>query len=214
MNRIDILDVLPRVFAQRTDIASDVWLQSVALERGSFYLVEAASGTGKTSLCSYLIGYRHDYEGRILFDGTDIRSLGTADWVALRQRSLSSLFQELRLFPELTALENVELKNRLVGHRERTQIMEWFDALGIADKAQSPVGRMSYGQQQRVALVRALVQPFDFLLADEPISHLDDANAAVMAEIIRIEARRQGAGVVVTSIGKHLPLEYDRVLRL
>ena len=214
MNRIDIDHTLPRVFAQRADIQSDVWQQSVTLQRGEFYLLEAASGTGKTSLCSYLIGYRHDYEGRILFDGKDISQLRTADWVALRQHSLSSLFQELRLSPELTAMENVELKNRLLGHKKRAQLLEWFDALGIADKADTPVGRMSFGQQQRVALIRALAQPFDFLLADEPISHLDDANAAIMAEIIRNEAQQQGAGVVVTSIGKHLSLPYDKVFRL
>ena len=73
---------------------------------------------------------------------------------------------------------------------------------------------MSFGQQQRVALIRALVQPFDFLLVDEPISHLDDKNAAVMAEMMMKEAREQGAGVLVTSIGKHMDLPYERVVKL
>ena len=73
---------------------------------------------------------------------------------------------------------------------------------------------MSFGQQQRVAAVRALVQPFDFLLADEPVSHLDDANAAVLADIMAEEAARRGAGLIVTSVGRQLPLKYDRVLHL
>lgn len=73
---------------------------------------------------------------------------------------------------------------------------------------------MSYGQQQRVALIRALVQPFDFILLDEPISHLDDANARVMGEIVMEEGRRQGAGIIMTSIGKHIDLDYDKILRL
>ena len=76
------------------------------------------------------------------------------------------------------------------------------------------IGRMSFGQQQRVALIRALVQPFDFLLVDEPISHLDDKNAVVMAEMMMKEAREQGAGVLVTSIGKHMDLPYERVVKL
>jgi len=73
---------------------------------------------------------------------------------------------------------------------------------------------MSFGQQQRVALIRALVQPFDFLLADEPISHLDDANAHVMGEILMEEVRAQGAGLIITSIGKHMDLAYDHIIQL
>ena len=86
--------------------------------------------------------------------------------------------------------------------------------LGIADKMDSKIGRMSFGQQQRVALIRSLVQPFDFLLADEPISHLDDNNSRIMGQILMEEARKQGAGVIVTSIGKHIDLDYERTLRL
>ena len=63
-------------------------------------------------------------------------------------------------------------------------------------------------------MLRALVQPFDFILADEPISHLDDTNSAVMADIMLAEAKAQGAGVIVTSIGKHMKLEYDKTLKL
>lgn len=86
--------------------------------------------------------------------------------------------------------------------------------MGIADKLSTKVGRMSFGQQQRVAMVRSLVQPFDFLLADEPISHLDDANAETMGEVMMEEARSQGAGVIVTSIGKRILLDYDDVVAL
>ncbi|MBR4129920.1 MAG: ABC transporter ATP-binding protein, partial [Bacteroidaceae bacterium] len=69
-------------------------------------------------------------------------------------------------------------------------------------------------QQQRVAMIRALVQPFDFLLADEPISHLDDENSKAMAEIMTEEAKRQGAGIIITSIGKHMDLPYDKTFSL
>ena len=73
---------------------------------------------------------------------------------------------------------------------------------------------MSFGQQQRVALMRALVQPYDFIVLDEPISHLDDDNARVMGQIVMEEARKQGAGVVMTSIGKHIDLDYEKIYRL
>lgn len=214
MKEILFDNVLPHVFSGRDDIVSEVWRHSVRFERGHLYLVEAESGKGKSTFCSYAIGYRHDYTGRILFDGNDISGLKTADWVDIRQRHLSHLFQELRLFPELTALENVEIKNQLTGFKTRRQIEEWFEMLGIADKLDAKIGRMSFGQQQRVAMIRALCQPFDFILADEPISHLDDNNSRIMGQIMMAEAKAQGAGVVVTSIGKHIDLDYEATYRL
>lgn len=214
MNIIELKHTLPEVFASRSDIQSEVWYREVTFEKGGLYLIEAASGTGKSSLCSYIIGYRPDYQGIINFDQTNIRSLGVTDWTRLRQRHLSHLFQELRLFPELTAMENVQIKNSLTGFKSRKQLVRWFEQLGIADKMDTKAAFLSFGQQQRVALVRALAQPFDFILADEPISHLDEANSQIVSDILMEEAQRQGAGVIVTSIGKHFPLNYDQTFRL
>lgn len=214
MDKIHLQNVLPEVFTSRTDIESEVWLQEVTVERGRTYLVEAASGTGKSSLCSFLYGYRKDYSGRILFDGRDIREHSNSDWVDLRRNHLSQLFQELRLFPELTAMENVMIKNQLTDFQEENTIREWFDAMGIASCMDKRLGHMSFGQQQRVALIRALCQPFDFLLADEPVSHLDDTNSGIMAEIMLAEAKRQGAALIITSIGKHMNMNYDKILKL
>lgn len=214
MNTITLHHTLPRVFRGRTDIHSDIWQQEVTFERGHLYLIEAVSGTGKSSLCSYLIGYRGDYEGTMCFDGRDIRELCTYDWTVLRQRSLSTMFQELRIFPELTAMENVQIKNQLTQFKTDAEINAWFEALGIADKRDTRLGQLSYGQQQRVALIRALCQPFDFLLADEPVSHLDTENTRIMGEIMMAEAQRQGAGVIITSIGHHMDLPYEKVFKL
>ena len=214
MDEIRLQQVLPRVFAQRDSITSDIWHRDLIFRKGERCLIEAASGTGKSSLCSYLYGYRGDYEGIITFDGKNIRSLDTAGWTALRRRSLSLLFQELRLFPELTALENVLLKNRLSGYKSRQEILTLFEAAGIADKVNEKTGILSFGQQQRVAFIRCLCQPFDFILLDEPVSHLDENNARVLARLLEEEAGRQGAGILVTSIGKALPLSYDHTYTL
>lgn len=214
METIDFKYVIPQVFASREQQDSDVWQQDVRFTRGHLYLIEAESGKGKSTFCSYVQGYRNDYSGKLLFDNIDTRSLGVAGWTDVRMRHVSCLFQELRLFGELTALENVEIKNRLTRFKSPQQIEQWFDMLGIPDKMEAKVSRLSFGQQQRVALMRALVQPFDFLLADEPISHLDDSNARIMADIMLQEARQQGAALIVTSIGKHMELPYDRCFRL
>lgn len=123
-------------------------------------------------------------------------------------------FQELRIFPELTALENVLLKNRLNDYKKKKEIIALFEAIGIPDKINEKAGMLSFGQQQRVAFIRSLCQPFDFIFLDEPISHLDDENSAIMSQLLMEETEKQGAGVIVTSIGKHLELPYDETLRL
>ena len=214
MNKIVFRNVLPSVFANRTDLSSDIWQGDVTFGRGHLYLVEAASGRGKSTFCSYVVGYRNDYTGEVLFDDTDSSRLKLSQWIDIRKSHVSHLFQELRLFPELTAMENVEIKNKLTKFKCRRQIEQWFEMLGIADKMDSKIGRMSFGQQQRVALIRSRVQRFDFLLADEPLRHLDDDNSRIMGEIMMQEAKSQGAGVIVTSIGKHIDLNYERVLKL
>lgn len=214
MEKINFHSVLPKVFAGRDDLESDIWNGEVEFSKGKTYLVEAASGKGKSTFCSYIIGYRHDYSGSITFDGHDISELGKAQWTRVRQSHISHLFQELRLFPELSAMENVQVKNTLTHFKSADEIKRMFERLGIADKTDAKIGRMSFGQQQRVAFVRALAQPFDFILLDEPISHLDDGNAAIMGEMVMDEARRQGAGIIVTSIGKHIQMHYDKTIML
>lgn len=215
METIKFNSVVPQVFSSRTEeLNSDIWNTDATFQKGHLYLVEADSGKGKSTFCSYVVGYRHDYTGNVFFDNENTKKFKVRNWVDMRQHHVSHLFQELRLFPELTAYENVEIKNKITGFKSREQIVKWFDMLGIGDKLDAKIGRMSFGQQQRVAMIRALVQPFDFILADEPISHLDDTNSDIMAEIMMTEAKEQGAGVIITSIGKHMDLPYEKVFKL
>ena len=214
MNRIELRHILPDVFVGREDSHSDIWQQLVVFEKGKSYLIEAASGTGKSSLCSYIFGYRKDYQGMISFDQLDIRNFTVDQWVGIRQHNIGMLFQELRLFPELTAGENVLLKNKLTGYRSMEELKNLFEALGISDKWNQPVGKMSFGQQQRVAFVRMLCQPADFYFLDEPVSHLDDANGNAMAKILKEEIASKGCGVIVTSIGQRLDMDYTSTLKL
>ena len=202
------------MFAGHDGIHSDVWLRDITLEHGKRYLISAESGTGKSSMCSYIYGYRQDYSGTIAFDGQDIRSLTVAQWCGIRQRHIASLPQDMRLFGELTAMENVELKNRITGFKSREDIIKLFEMMGIADKVDSLASKLSIGQQQRVAIIRTLCQPCDYILLDEPVSHLDDENNRIVADLIVQEAERQGAGVIATSVGNHLKIDVDKLFRL
>lgn len=214
MDGIYLQQVKPGVFANQEHMDSDVWDKELCLEKGNCYLLEAVSGRGKTSFCSYLYGNRSDYSGKICFDRTDIREYHTKEWAGIRKRTISTLFQELRLFPELTAMENVLIKNRLTQYKTAPWIERAFHELGIADKKDQAVARLSFGQQQRVAFIRSLCQPFDFIILDEPISHLDQENGRIMGQILMQELKLQGGGLIVTSIGKHPELPYDKTLRL
>lgn len=214
METISLNNTLPRVFAGHDGIHSDVWLRNITFDRGKRYLICAESGTGKSSMCSYIYGYRQDYSGHILFDGSDIRALSIAQWCEIRQRHIAYLPQDMRLFGQLSAFENVQLKNRLTGFKSQQEIVDLFQALGIGDKMDSLASKLSIGQQQRVAIIRTLCQPCDFIILDEPVSHLDQDNNRTVAAIIEGEAARQGAGIIATSVGNHLKMEVDKTFNL
>lgn len=214
MSSIKLRNAIPDIFADSKSLTSEVWLHDVDFERGKSYLIEADSGTGKSSLCSYIYGLRSDYQGTILIDDRDIQRFSINKWCEIRQSKISILFQDLRLFGELTAMENIQIKHRLNKIHSKRIIEAWFDMLGISDKMETRIDHMSYGQQQRVALIRALCQPFEYLILDEPISHLDDRNSEIMRDIILGEVERQGAALIATSIGKHMNIDYDKILNL
>lgn len=211
---ITIENLLPRVFENSVETASEVWRRRITFRRGRHYIIEAESGTGKSSLCAFLYGSRKDYLGSICFGDTDTSTLDIEDWQRLRRTAIAYLPQDLDLFPELTAMENVEIKRCLTDAVRQTEVKEWFRMTGIADRADFPCGKMSVGQQQRTAIVRALCQPFDFLILDEPVSHLDAENNRRCADIIIKEAQRRGAAIIATSVGNKLYLPDAEILRL
>ena len=214
MKSILIEKVLPLVFAGREKTASELWEREVRLERGLRYLIAAESGTGKTSLCSYIYGFRTDYTGSIKFDNVDIHKYGVNEWCEIRKREIAYLPQDMRLFDELTAFENVMLKNQLTNYKSESDIKGYFEQLGIADKLDALVGRMSIGQRQRVAIIRTLCQPCSFMLLDEPVSHLDERNNALVSELLVSEAQKQGAGIISTSVGNHIKITVAKELKL
>lgn len=219
LETITIKSLLPVVFSGMEDTekirSSQVWGEpSFVFQRGCRMCVQAESGSGKSSLLNFIFGNRTDYHGEILFDGSNIRTLSIARWCEIRTGGISLLPQDMGLFPELTVVQNIELKNNRTGHKSREQIMELLDRVGIADKRDVLVGKLSIGQMQRVALVRSVCQPFDFIFLDEPVSHLDARNNKIVADMISEEADSQGAGIIATSVGNHLLLENAQFISL
>ena len=216
----DVMDVIeldglcPVFFSAADCSGSELWNNSLVFRKGRAYLVEAASGKGKSSFCSFVCGIRHDYTGHVLFDGRDIRTFAQTEWRDMRRSSFGMMFQDLELFPELTVAENLDIKNRLTGYYSFSEMEDLLCRLGLSGKSGQKVSTLSLGERQRVAFIRTLAQPLDFLLMDEPVSHLDVFNAEIMASVVAEEMDKRGCGVIVTSLGHALPLEYDRRIRL
>ena len=211
MNEIRLQGVIPKVFSGQipTDPLSDVWGCDLSFEKG-----KAASGRGKSSLCSYLYGLRNDYDGVISFDGRSVTEISAKQWDGIRQNTLGVLFQDLRLFGDLNAVENIMIKASLTDYCDEKKAVAMLSELGLADRLDRPVRLLSFGQQQRVAFVRMLCQKTDFWLLDEPVSHLDFGNAEIMTQMLSQEVARTGAGIIVTTIGHDLPYSYDKTLML
>ena len=216
MRSIRLKGVMPEVFNGQvpSDPVSDVWGTDLLFEKGKSYLIKAASGRGKSSLCSYIYGLRDDYQGTIMFDDTPVPSVRSSKWNEIRQNHIGVLFQDLRLFGDLNAVENVMIKAGLTSYCDEKKAVDMLCELGLSDRLDRPVRLLSFGQQQRVAFVRMLCQKADFWLLDEPVSHLDIDNASVMVKMLEREAKLSGAGLLVTTIGHDLPYEYDKELML
>lgn len=219
MDRITISHLLPNVFKGMEETSrireSRIWeAPPFTFQRGCRICIHAESGGGKSSLLSFIYGNRNDYSGEILFDNKNTRELNIPQWCDIRRHHIALLPQEMRLFPELTAFENIQLKNELTNKKTKEEIEELLEILGIRDKIDSKVAKLSIGQQQRVAFIRSICQPFDFIFLDEPVSHLDETNNRIVAKIVEREAEKNNAGIISTSVGNHLLLTNAEFINL
>lgn len=194
--------------------SSDIWLREIVFRKGEHILIQAPSGTGKTTLLHLLVGVRRDYSGQIFWGDKNLRTMSPAGLAGLRASFVSVVFQDLKLFPELTVWENLELKRVLTQTIPAQRVSDMLDRLGIAVKKDQPVRTLSQGEKQRVAIIRALVQPFDWLLMDEPFSHLDSQNRDKASALIAEIAEVNKAGICLADLGKNTYFHYHKTFFL
>ncbi len=212
--QLQIKNLLPTYFDESRKNNSEVWGKDLIFNSGELVKIVAPSGSGKTSLIHFLYGIRQLFSGNILYDNKDLKNYSIENIAAFRKDNLSIVFQDMRLFSHQTVWENLEIKRQLNPFHTPEKIQELCERLGIGDKLNSICSNCSYGEQQRVSIIRSFMQPFDFLLLDEPFSHLDNANSEKAMELILEEAKKRKACVLFVDLERVEFFPYTRILHL
>jgi putative ABC transport system ATP-binding protein len=181
----------------------------LSVQNGTLTVVHGRSGSGKTTLLNMIGGLDRPTRGRVWVDGEEISTKGEDELVRLRRDKIGFVFQSFGLVPILTAAENIEVPLRLrkvePGERSR-RVRELLDLVGLAGRANHRPYELSGGEQQRVAICRALANRPRLLIADEPTAQLDSGNALTIMEFARDLVATEGVSAVVAT---HDPLLLD-----
>jgi putative ABC transport system ATP-binding protein len=174
---------------------------SLSVAPKDFVAFMGPSGSGKTTFIGVLSGLDRPDEGTVTWRGRDIFGMSREETLTLRRSGVGIVFQSFGLLPTLSAAENVELPLRVAGvglDEARDRSLHWLARLGLADRVDNRTFELSAGQQQRVAVARALIAEPEVVLADEPIAEVDTENADVILEALWEVIRRGGAVLAAT----------------
>jgi lipoprotein-releasing system ATP-binding protein len=189
----------------------------LSLERGEMVAIVGASGVGKSTLLHVMGGLDPADEGRVRIGDTELTALSDADVVAFRNHHVGFVFQFHHLLPEFTALENAEMPMRIARRpaaERRARAAELLQRVGLAARLEHRPGMLSGGEQQRVAIGRALVMDPTLLLADEPTGDLDEHTADALHDLLREMHRERGLTSLIATHNPRLAAACDRILRL
>jgi putative ABC transport system ATP-binding protein len=174
---------------------------SLYIDDGEFVSIMGQSGSGKSTLLSILGGLNHPTRGRMLLDSLDIYELSSEQRADLRSEYIGVIFQSFQLIPYLTVLENVKLPMAITGRKAKEQDKMARDVLarvGLANKADRLPDQLSGGEQERVAIARAIVNKPPILLADEPTGNLDSKTADEIMNLLK-ELNAEGQTIIMVT---------------
>lgn len=212
--QLTINNLLPTYFPETRKETSEVWGKDLSFKAGEWVKIVAPSGSGKTSLMHFLYGLRNDYNGEISYESRSIKNFTAEDFAIQRKDKASIVLQDLRLLPEQTVYENLFIKHQLNPYHPVERIKEMTERLGIGSKLNSKCKTCSYGEQQRIAIIRALLQPFRFLLLDEPFSHLDNNNSLKAMDLMMEEAKARNAAIIFADLERIEFFPYTKLYHL
>lgn len=196
-----ILDnINPRTIEAKDITNSNIWGRNLIFNSKKNYLIRSVSGKGKSTLINYLSGLRNDFDGQLVIGGIKSNELNPDNWIEKRKTEIALVNQDLKLISSFSVIENLVLKNELTNHVDKETINQLLKEVGIFDLKNKKCSQLSIGQQQRVAIVRSLLQPFDWILLDEPFSNLDETNQIIALNLIIKVAENQNAGIILTTL--------------
>jgi len=172
---------------------------SFKIEAGEWVVIMGDSGSGKSTLLNILAGIDPFDSGELLLDGRSWGSVDDSEKTLVRRREMGFIFQNYNLFPFLTAFENVALPARLNGHRDREAVRALLAEVGLGDKGHKFPSELSGGEQQRVAVARALIHRPRLLLADEPTGALDHLTGRKVLELMTLLHKEFRPTIVMTT---------------
>lgn len=194
-------NVIPNPLKEENLEDSRVWNNSFSITNEESYFLSSNSGKGKSTFLNYIYGLRNDYEGTIFINDKDTSLFTLQDWSNLRKEKIAYLPQNLELINHLTVWDNLLLKNNLTQHYSENEIKELLTEFGLLSHINKPAGKLSIGQQQRVAIIRTILQPFSTLLLDEPFSHLDEENIQIGLGLINKACKKENANYIIATLG-------------
>lgn len=206
--------IMPIPLASIEHAADSIWGKDILFEQGKRTMLNASSGKGKSTFTHVVIGLRKDFKGRLFINEEDTKTFSADQWTKIRKEKISVVYQDLQLFYNLSVKENLQIKNRLCHVFSDSELKRMLEELEIEHKWEQSCGLLSMGQQQRVAIVRALCQPFEYLILDEPFSHLDKENSRRSLSLIEERCNVLKAGFVLTSLGDRYDYSFDKELKL
>ncbi len=187
---------------------------TLAIAPGAFVAVVGPSGCGKSTLLNLIAGVDRPDAGSVRVCGLALERASETELTHLRRRSLGVVFQAFHLVPNLTAAENVALPLALDGRRDPERVRALLERVGLGPRAGHYPGELSGGEQQRVAVARALVHRPAVLVADEPTGNLDSENGARVLALLEELQRSEGAALVLATHDRAIDARAGRVVAL
>lgn len=210
MNSITLDAISPKYFTPKTiGTSTTIWNKKTTFEKGNYYLIIAPSGSGKSTLATSMLGNHFEYNGSISYNGESLKALSIEQIVKHRKQGVQLLFQDVRLILDLTIRENILLRTFGKKNAETEQKLQAYaTTLGIQPLLDKKAKNCSYGERQRAAILRSLINPAGFLLYDECFSHLDLNNKQIAYNLITTAAAESGSAVVFFELND-FPFEHQ-----